>query len=123
MKKVQLLKKRSLIIFSAFSILFVCNYACKNQKKGNEDDLSKIPVNPVFEQFPPAVGDISITKLSGNVQGNILLVADFGKNLGEEKFHAILIDDEKLVLRDDGKSGDEKAGDGKFSIILNEDLD
>jgi hypothetical protein len=123
MKKVQLLKNKSRIIFFAFSIFLFCNYACKNQKKDNDDDLSKIPVNPVFEQFPPAVGDIRITKLSGNAQGNILLVADFGKNLAEEKFHAIMLDDEKLVLRDDGKLGDEKAGDGKFSIVLKEDLD
>jgi hypothetical protein len=99
--------------------------SCKPKKggAGGGDDTGNINVNPDFEKTPPPVGDISIRQLADNKDGNVLFVADFGKALGDQKFHAVMVGDEKLVLRDDGKSGDETAGDGKFSLVLKEDID
>jgi hypothetical protein len=100
------------------SLIFIIK-ACK---PGDKDvDLSKVLVNPLFEKAPPDVGEVSIQQIDSK-DGNILVVADFGKTLGNEQFHAVMVADEKVVLRDDGKKGDEKAGDGKFSVVLKEDI-
>ena len=101
------------------SLIFIIQ-ACK---PGDKDvDLSKISVNPRFEKAPPDVGEVTIQQIENNKDGNLLVVADFGKTLGNEQFHAVMVADEKIVLRDDGKKGDEKAGDGKFSVVLKEDI-
>jgi hypothetical protein len=101
------------------SLIFIIQ-ACK---PGDKDvDLSKILVNPRFEKAPPDVGEVTIQQIENNKDGNVLVIADFGKTLGNEQFHAVMVADEKIVLRDDGKKGDEKAGDGKFSVVLKEDI-
>jgi hypothetical protein len=51
----------------------------------------------------------------------VLLTADFGKGMLKDSFHAVMLGEEKIVLRDDGSEGDAVAGDGKFSVVLKED--
>jgi hypothetical protein len=107
---------------AAILIAFIIFVIAINGCRGTREDLSKIPVNPKFENTPPPVGDITIQQIEGNKNGNVLFVADFGKALGQEQFHAVMVGDEKIVLRDDGKNGDSIARDGKFSIVLKEDI-
>ena len=115
-------------LVSAVTVLLIVSLAainsCKPKKgTGGEGGGDDVKVNPAFEKNPPAVGDITIQQLKDDKNGNVLFVADFGKTLGNAKFHAVNVGDDKLVLHDDGKNGDEKEGDGKFSIVVKEDLD
>jgi len=110
-------------ILTYLLVCFALVFAAVSCKPPDKDvDLSSVNVNPRFENDPPDVGDVTIQELKDNKDGNVLFVADFGKTLGNEQFHAVMLGDEKIVLRDDGKKGDEKAGDGKFSIIFKEDI-
>src|SRR6188768_1118305 len=93
--------------------------ACKREK-----EIPDVAVNPEFEMHPPLVSQVSISFLENNdAPGNLLVVADFGKGTIKGQYHAINLGDEKVTLRDDGSGGDEKADDGKFSIIIKEDLE
>ncbi len=122
MKLYSPLKTVSAVIAILIVTLAAIN-SCKPKKGGGSgDDTGGIKINPAFEKTPPPVGDITIQQLADNKDGNVLFVADFGKTLGAEKFHAVMVGDDKLVLRDDGKKGDEKEGDGKFSLVLKEDV-
>jgi hypothetical protein len=107
------------LLLIAAALLFAV--ACKD-KTNPATNGSDAAVNAAFEQNPPAVGDINIRELKNNKDGNVLFTADFGQTLSGQKFHAVMLGDEKVVLRDDGQGGDEKEGDGKFSIIFKEDL-
>ncbi len=79
-------------------------------------------VNKAFEMVPPIAEDIQVKVLEKPVDGaNILVTARLDRKKVNGNFHAVMVSDEKLVLRDDGKSGDEKAEDGIFSIALKED--
>jgi hypothetical protein len=80
-----------------------------------------ITVNPAFELLPPLARSVSIQRLENNDDGNLLLTADFGKGVLKDPFHAIMLGEEKMLLRDDGTEGDAVAGDGSFSIVLKED--
>jgi len=119
MKHLSKLHLTAFVLLLLTSIAIVLNNGCKTTKTG---DLSNVSVNPAFEMTPPMVGDITIQQVKDNKDGNVLLVADFGKTLGQEKYHALMLGEEKIVLRDDGEKGDVTAGDGKFSIVLQEDI-
>jgi len=80
-----------------------------------------VAVNPAFELLPPLARSVNIQRVENNDDGNLLLTADFGQGLLKDAFHAIMLGDEKMVLRDDGGGGDAIAGDGIFSIVLKED--
>ncbi|MGZ5253584.1 MAG: hypothetical protein ACXWV4_04425 [Flavitalea sp.] len=70
---------------------------------------------------PPIAQDITIRQLEKETDaGNVLVSASLPSITGP--FHAIMVNDEKLVLRDDGQGGDEKENDKIFSIVLKEDL-
>jgi hypothetical protein len=106
-------------------LLVIGMLACKGKNSNTTvttGDQPDAAVNPLFEQSPPAVGDISIRELKDNPDGNVLFVADFSESLRGQKFHAVMLGEEKIVLRDDGKNGDEKEGDGKFSVVLKDDI-
>ncbi|MEO6313934.1 MAG: choice-of-anchor X domain-containing protein [Chitinophagaceae bacterium] len=118
MKKLSLLQ----LVYAGSFIFFIAFAGINARKITPAATRETMPVNPKFEQNPPAVGDISIKQISNNTEGNILFVADFGKSLEKETFHAVMVGDSKMILRDDGNNGDAKAGDGKFSGIMNEDL-
>lgn len=113
--------KGTSIVLVLLGIGFVFSCKGKNQSTTTTNQTDT-PVNPQFEQNPPAVGDIAIRELKDNPDGNVLFVADFGRSLANQQFHAVMLGDEKVVLRDDGKNGDEKAADGKFSVILKDNI-
>ncbi|MFT3824689.1 MAG: hypothetical protein QM731_12245 [Chitinophagaceae bacterium] len=86
--------------------------------------VANIPVNPAFEMAPPLATAVDIQKLDKNDTGNVLFTAAFAKGEIQGDLHAVLLgDDDKVVLRDDGKGGDKTAGDGIFSIVLKDDLE
>src|SRR5258707_10256707 len=100
-----------------FYSLFLFN-SCKNKVPAADAEI-----NSAFEATPPIAEDITVKILEKPVEaGNVLLTARLDKNIVKDKYHAVMVSDEKMVLRDDGKGGDENAGDGVFSIILKEDV-
>jgi hypothetical protein len=99
--------------------------ACKNEGGGADDDaaLKNIAVNADFENAPPIASDINLEVLKSPIKGNnVRFTAQFDDFDAKTTFHALMVGEEKLVLRDDGKGGDVKAGDKIFSILLKEDL-
>lgn len=98
-----------------FLTLFI--NACQHGQPVSGD----IAVNPAWESRPPIARAVDIQRLENNPNGNILLTADFGKGVVKETFHAVMLGEEMMVLRDDGREGDTLAGDGRFAIVLKED--
>ncbi|MEP7231526.1 MAG: choice-of-anchor X domain-containing protein [Ginsengibacter sp.] len=93
-------------------------FACKQKHAPANAD-----VNPSFEMTPPLAADIKLQLLEKPIDSaNVLVSARMDTNLVKSKFHAVMVNGEKLVLRDDGEGGDVKAGDGIFSIALKEDV-
>lgn len=107
----------------SFSMLLWTFLILTWQSCENNDIPSDVSVNPAFEMAPPITQNVTLQLLEESQnKGKFLLVADLGKEQIKGDFHALMIDDEKFVLRDDGKGGDEEKGDGKFSIVIEEDL-
>lgn len=82
------------------------------------DAPTSVKIND-FRFNPPVVEDITIIKLSTPTnQGNVILAARFAedKRLGREI--ALRPDGNLTLLHDDGKDGDETAGDRVFSAIV-----
>lgn len=105
----------------ALCLWLLGNESCRPTDKG--DDIPDVKVNPEFEEAPPIARDIQIQVLEKPVQGkNVRFTASFPKEVIGEPFHALMLGEEKIVLRDDGKGGDEQAGDGIFTVLLNENL-
>jgi len=112
--------KSVLVLFTLAGLIVVLTLlvnSCKHRQPTPEN----IAVNPAFEKTPPIARAVDIRQLENNDNGNLLLTADFGKGVLKEPFHAVMLGEEKLVLRDDGKEGDSLAGDGRFTIVLKED--
>ena len=88
-------------------------YSCKRSSK--EDPLKDIPVNAAFETDPPVAEDVLVKKIKGD-KDHLLIIARFLPEQFKEKYLAFYYDSTKLVMRDDGKGDDEKAGDGLFTV-------
>jgi hypothetical protein len=112
------MKKLSVVYFIlAIASAGIILYSCDT----NKTQSTNADINPVFEMAPPIAGDIQVKLLEKPINGaNVLVTARMDKKV-KGNLHAVMVGDEKLVLRDDGKEGDEKAGDGIFSIALKED--
>lgn len=92
----------------------------------DHDELfNGIDVKPEHERFPPIANSISFQVLNELTEcaENLLLIADFTNHPSIDTYHAIRINGEKFVLRDDGLGADEIAGDGLFSIFLVENIE
>src|SRR5882757_287827 len=99
-----------LVLAGLISLLTLSANSCRHQKAPPADAV----LQPAFEQNPPIAQSVDIQRLENNDNGNILLSADFGKGVLKDPFHAVMLGEEKIVLRDDGREGDAMAGDGKF---------
>ena len=93
---------------------------CKTRVK--PEPVPQVEVNPAFEMNPPIAKEARIRKLTDRPEGNLLVEADFTEARLKSPLHAIQLSSGKVVLRDDGKGGDEKAGDGRYTVIFQEDL-
>ncbi len=105
-----------------FAMILFSFYQC-GKKSDYASLVQKINVNPAFEMEPPIADNIFIKELGtpDKENNNFQLIAEFTKGEIKGAYHALMVGDEKVVLRDDGKFGDEKAGDGLFILNLNED--
>lgn len=100
-------------------------HACDRSKKKTPEKkiATAAAVIPAFERTPPIATSIQVKTLKEDANGNtVLLTATFPSRAVKDNTLTFLVSDEPLTLRDDGEEGDEKAGDGIFSIALNEDL-
>ena len=114
------IQTRHLNFWALLSLCMLIIFSCKN----SDSTVVEPPqINPEFEMKPPLATDIEVKLLQDNKRGNLLFVADMGQSLREKKQFSVQTSDGVLVLRDDGQMGDEEAGDGRFSIILKENLD
>ncbi len=104
---------------------FVFHSCGGGKKKTPEQNAVKAPaVVTEFERNPPIATSISVKTLKEAVDGNnVLLTATFRPGQIRDNVHSIVVNDETLVLHDDGNEGDENAGDGVFSIAVNENLE
>jgi len=94
-------------------------HACGgHQKKPSTKQQSlRAEVNKDLERTPPIAAAIGIKTLKEPVNGNyVLLTATFDPEVLKAQAHAIVVNDETLVLHDDGADGDEKAEDGVFPL-------
>lgn len=95
-------------------------YSCKRSPKTEEKNVE---VNTAFEKIPPLAEYIQIKELQQPIADkNVLFAVRLDTHVVKNKYHAVMVNDEKLILRDDGKEGDEQMADGVFSIALKEDL-
>ncbi|WP_051200368.1 hypothetical protein [Flavobacterium subsaxonicum] len=111
-KKVVLLVAIALLVFS-----------CK-RKDDYDELLKKIEINPAFEKSPPIAKNVFFEALEKPLDNgnNMRFIAQFDKDVIRGRYLALLLDDKKVVLRDDGKFADKKANDNQFSVFLKEDL-
>ena len=106
-----------LFLTGTTSILLLLVNSCKHKRPAPADAA----VNPAFEMLPPVARFVNIERIEDNENGNVKLTADFGPGILKDSFHAVMLGEEKIVLRDDGSEGDAVAGDGKFTVVLKED--
>jgi cytochrome c553 len=114
-------KPRIMLPLNTMAILIIASlfiFSCDDEKKVTTLDAN---VNDSLAQNPPLAEEIFIKQLdkpreSGNVLVSVQLPGI------RTRQHAVMVGDDKLVLHDDGDNGDEKPGDGVFSIILQEDM-
>jgi hypothetical protein len=109
------MKMKSFFILLFPGILLTLS-SCRKEK-----EIPDVAVNPAFEMNPPLARDISIQKVDEK-DGNLLVIADFGRDVIQSQYHAVQLSTGKVILRDDGFGADQKADDGKFSIFIKEDL-
>lgn len=87
------------------------------------DVLPKPAFDPQSKRVPPVVESASIKRLDAPTdQGNAVLMVKFRER---QRRTAVVIQpaSERIALRDDGKNGDERAGDGLFSAVVSFDFD
>jgi len=106
-------------------ILFLISCDDDKQIDNYKELLQKVEIIPEHELVPPIASDIFFEELeevdsNGN---NIKLIAEFEKETIQSKYLALMLNDQKIVLRDDGVGADENEGDGKFSVNLKENLE
>jgi hypothetical protein len=112
---------KTLKVFLNLLCLMLVLDSCRDKEKPL--DVTQFNLNPAFEMNPPIPKGVFIQELTKPTEsGNILLTSEFEKGQLKESFLPIQLGDEKVVLNDDGKNGDEKKGDNIFSIVLKEDV-
>ncbi|HLP19400.1 MAG TPA: choice-of-anchor X domain-containing protein, partial [Chitinophagales bacterium] len=99
--------------FTAVLVLSQLLHSCKWGNKVSNPD--PVVVNHAFETDPPLADDVIIEKIEGDAQ-HVLLTAHFAKDKLTGNTLAINLDGEQVVLRDDGTEGDKTAGDGTFTL-------
>lgn len=113
-------------VYLVIGICFLLS-SCENfkQKDDYQDLVKKIKINPRHELSPPIASNVFLQELekpdrNGN---NVKFIAKFEKGLIKAKYLALMLNDEKVILRDDGKGADEVEGDNNFSLNMKDNLD
>lgn len=99
--------------------------ACKScNSETAEDKVPDIPVKAEFAKAPPVAKELFL-QADGNSQTSVLVMARFDekdRKRFDKNMLAINLDDQKVVLRDDGQGGDEKKDDGLFTARVKTDV-
>ena len=115
------------IVAAAALALFGCKLTKPIPANNEKYDLNRPPVEAPasvkasdFRLSPPEVQNFSIKKLN---QSSALVMVQFApdKRLGRRV--TVTTADGPIVLRDDGREGDEKAGDGVYSAVVSMNVD
>ncbi len=118
---------KALLLSSVLSLSVVVLLSCENifEQDDYKELVEKIDINPSHELNPPIVKNIFLEKLKENDSrgNNLNFMAEFEAGTVKGEYLAMLLNDQKIVLRDDGKGADKKAGDHIFSVHINQDLD
>ncbi len=116
--------KYSIYIIIGISILFI-SCAEITEKDDYRDLVEEIEINPEHEYSPPIATNIFLEELDQpeKNRNNIKLIAEFESGIIRGNYLSLLLNDEKIVLRDDGQGADKVKGDNRFSINLKENLD
>ncbi len=80
------------------------------------------PVNEALTMVPPIARTVDVRFAEDDPNGNVFVMADFGPGTIKGEFHAVIVDEQKMVMRDDGLGGDAVKGDGIFTVALKEDI-
>lgn len=85
--------------------------------------IAPVLINPGFEMNPPLPTGVWIERLRKPTDaGNFLLTAQYDKGAVMSDYLAMMISDSiKLVWHDDGENNDAKAGDGIYSVVIQQD--
>ncbi|SDM65762.1 hypothetical protein [Kriegella aquimaris] len=112
------------IWFVLIATIFLISCDLSKEKNDYKSIVEKTKINSAFEMQPPIAKEIKIEILESptSENENIRLVATFEKNEIQSSYLALLIDNQKVVLRDDGKGADNNAHDGNFSILIKENI-
>jgi len=116
------MKTRLLFFVFAFAILGILG--CETLKDIFNPKYEP-PVLAKHKTHPPIAESVEFKQIDSNL-GNLLFKAKFKKGTVTTQKRTnrftTQIGGETIVLRDDGKKGDEVKKDGIYSVILNEDL-
>jgi len=113
---------------SVYLVLGICYLfsSCENfkEKDDYQDLVKKIEVNLKYEISPPIAKNVFLQELDkpDNNKNNVKFIAEFEKGLIDGQYLALMLNDKKVILRDDGEGADEVEGDNKFSINMKEEL-
>jgi len=119
-------KKKQIPIWLAVTfLLFSSCHEDVNENADYDEILKNTKINPEFEKSPPIAKNLAIEILKEPLKSgeNLRVVAEFSESRPSDKFLGINLNDQKAVLRDDGKGADLRANDNKFSIFIKEDIE
>jgi mono/diheme cytochrome c family protein len=104
---------------------FIIIDSCRQKPKSTSTGETSLAPTAAFEMDPPVATEIEIQALGEPLANgaNILVKARFNDRRIQSQFHSLNVNDEPMMLRDDGKEGDEKAGDGLFTAALQDDVE
>lgn len=125
LKSMNVTTMKHLLLMAAMLAIVLAACEDPTPNDDNRQLIEDIEINPAHEQNPPIATNIFIEVLEEpDEEGNtIKLIATFEEGAIEGNYLAMLLGDEKVVLRDDGEGADIEAEDGAFSLNLREDVE
>lgn len=117
------MKKSAFVVLaiSCFSAFLTGSCNSCNKDKAEDETASSESVNSKFEMLPPIASNVFIQQDENN-SGMVLVTAIFPQGSVKSRLLAINLDNEKIVMRDDGKGGDVKQGDFEFTARIKDNL-
>ena len=120
--KLQFMKKLLSVLFTVFIFSIFLLFSCKPQVSDDYDKIvNDIAIKPEFAKSSPVADHITLQFLDKpNQRGNFRMTANLRGQLTDQ-YLAYEVDDQKIVMRDDGKGADSLQGDGIYSVYINID--
>jgi hypothetical protein len=96
-----------------------------NKKAGETEKAPDVAIRADFSEDPPLAREVFI-QMDGESKNSVLVLATFDeedRKRFEKNMLAINLENQRIVLRDDGAGGDEKADDKLFTARVSTDVD